>query len=101
MIENYITKIPPKYQKDVEAAASLLKNEGCTAVYLFGSLVTGHVHAESDIDLGIKGLEPRKFFSVYGKLATTLSNTIDLVDFDDDERFFTFLQSIDEVVKIA
>jgi predicted nucleotidyltransferase len=33
--------IPQKYRQDIDNAASLLKNEGCEAVFLFGSLVMG------------------------------------------------------------
>jgi predicted nucleotidyltransferase len=36
--------IPGKYQDDIKKAAILLKNEGCKAVYLFGSMVTGKIH---------------------------------------------------------
>jgi len=43
--------IPSKYKKDVETAASLLKDEGCQSIYLFGSLVTGKIHQNSDIDI--------------------------------------------------
>ena len=45
--------IPQKYKNDVEKAPSLLKSEGCEAVYLFGSLVTGNIRDDSDIDIGI------------------------------------------------
>ena len=45
--------IPKKYQKDIEIATNLLKDEGCKSVFLFGSLVTGKNHEFSDIDIGI------------------------------------------------
>jgi len=45
--------IPPKYQRDIEIAKNLLKNEGCKTVFLFGSMVTGKIHDKSDIDIGI------------------------------------------------
>jgi predicted nucleotidyltransferase len=48
--------IPAKYRKDIELATDLLKNEGCKNIYLFGSLITGKIHENSDIDIGIKGL---------------------------------------------
>ena len=92
--------IPPRYQKDIEIAANLLKNEGCQSVYLFGSLVTGKIHQNSDIDIGIKGLPPGKFFRVYAKLDNCLSNNIDLVDFDANYEFYELLSSLGEVVEI-
>jgi predicted nucleotidyltransferase len=93
--------IPPKYQKDVETAASLLKSEGCQSVYLFGSLVTGKIHPNSDIDIGIKGLPPEKFFRVYAKLDNNLLNEVDLIDFDENNQFYNLLNSLGEVIEIG
>jgi predicted nucleotidyltransferase len=93
--------IPAKYQKDIETAANLLKNEGCTAVYLFGSLVTGKIHEKSDIDIGIRGLPAKKFFRVYSNLDDNLSHRFDLVDFDENNDFYTLLNSLHEVIELA
>ena len=93
-------KIPYSYQKDIEKAATLLKNEGCKAIFLFGSLVTGKIHKNSDIDIGIIGLPPKKFFRVYANLDKELSNKIDLVDFDLNKDFYEMLNSIGEVIEI-
>jgi len=93
--------IPIGYQKDIEIAANLLKNEGCHSVYLFGSMVTGKIHENSDIDIGIKGLPPGKFFKVYAKLDHSLANEVDLVDFDANYKFFDLLSSLGEVVEIG
>jgi predicted nucleotidyltransferase len=94
-------KIPEKYQKDIETAANLLKNEGCAAVYLFGSMVTGNIRPNSDIDIGIKGLPPGEFFRVYSKLDNSLSNEVDLIDFDANEKFYNLLNSLGEVVQVG
>jgi len=93
--------IPQKYRKDVEAAANLLKNEGCQSVFLFGSLVTGKIRDDSDIDIGIKGLPEGKFLSLYGRLYFDFDNKIDLVDFDTNSDFYSMLNSIGEVVQIG
>ena len=93
--------IPLKYQNDIEIATNLLKTEGCESVYLFGSLVTGKTHRNSDIDIGIKGLPPGKFFNVYAKLDNCLSNNVDLVDFDANYKFYALLSSLGEVVEIG
>ena len=47
-------KIPDIYQRDIDVAVEFLKNEGCEAVYLFGSLVTGDFHESSDFNIWIK-----------------------------------------------
>jgi predicted nucleotidyltransferase len=93
--------IPSKYQKDIDIATNFLKNEGCQSIYLFGSLVTGKIHQNSDIDIGIKGLPPEKFIRVYAKLDNNVSNTIDLVDFDENDKFYNLLNSLGEIVEIG
>ena len=93
--------IPSNYQKDVEIAANFLKNEGCKSIFLFGSLITGKIHQNSDIDIGIRGLPPGKFFNVYAKLDNILSNNVDLVDFDANHKLYDLLHSLGEVVEIG
>jgi predicted nucleotidyltransferase len=93
--------IPQKYRQDIDNAASLLKNEGCEAVFLFGSLVTGKIREESDIDMGIKGLPREKFLHLYSKLYFDFDNKIDLVDFDENNDFYSLLDNLGEVVQIG
>jgi predicted nucleotidyltransferase len=93
--------IPSKYRKDIDIATNFLKNEGCQSIYLFGSLITGKIHQNSDIDIGIKGLPPEKFIRVYAKLDKNLSNNLDLVDFDENEEFYNLLNSLKEIVEIG
>ena len=93
--------IPQKYQKDIELAASLLKNEGCQAIYLFGSLVTGKNHNYSDIDIGIKGLPEGKYFEACAKVFFAVDNDIDIVDFDSNTDFFSLLNQQGELIEIG
>jgi predicted nucleotidyltransferase len=93
--------IPQKYQKDIENATNFLKNEGCEAVFLFGSLVTGNIHDDSDIDIGVKGLPSEKFLRLYGKLYFGFDNKIDLVDFDTNDDFYSMLYKLGEVIQIG
>jgi predicted nucleotidyltransferase len=95
-----LNKIPENYREDIKTAVNLLKNEGCTAVFLFGSMVTGKIHQNSDIDIGITGLHPKKFFKVYANLDKKLSNKVDLVDFDLCKDFYALLNNLGEVVEI-
>jgi predicted nucleotidyltransferase len=55
-----LSNIPEKYRLDIEKASICLKEEGCTAIFLFGSLVTGKYTNSSDIDYGII---PEKLYS--------------------------------------
>jgi len=75
--------------------------EGCKAVFLFGSMVTGKIHQNSDIDIGITGLHPKKFYSVSASLDRKLNNKIDLIDFDLNNDFYGLLNSLGEVVEIG
>jgi predicted nucleotidyltransferase len=93
--------IPPRYRQDIENATNLLKNEGCKEIFLFGSLVTGKIHDDTDIDIGIKGLPKGKFFEVYSRLYFDIENKIDLVDFDANTDFYSMLNRVGEVVQIG
>ena len=93
--------IPPRYQKDIEIATSLLKNAGCQSIYLFGSLVTGKNHEESDIDIGIKGLPAGKYFETCARVYFSMDNDVDIVDFDSNADFYSLLNNQGEVVEIG
>ena len=96
-----LENLPTNYQEDIKKAVSLLKNEGCRNVFLFGSMVTGKIHANSDIDIGISGLPPKSFFRVYANLDRALASNVDLVDFDLRKDFYAHLSSLGEVVEVG
>ena len=100
MSNNMQHKIPYKYQKDIDIATRLLKKEGCHSIYLFGSLITGKVHENSDIDIGIKGLPRKKLLEIRTKIFMETENNIDIVDFDFNNDFFIMLESLGEVIKL-
>ena len=78
-----------------------LHNAGCTESYLFGSYATGTADDNSDIDIGIKGMPPRNFFSVHSMLEDATGKSVDLVDFDEKPQFFMLLQQLGELRKIG
>lgn len=94
-------EIPVKYRQDIKNVTKLLKDEGCEAVYLFGSMVTGKINDNSDIDIGIKGFPKGKFFRLYSKVYFNFDSKIDLVDFDANDDFYLMLNKIGEIVKIG
>lgn len=96
-----LSVIPEKYRLDIEKAASCLKEEGCSAIFLFGSLVTGKYTALSDIDIGVMGLPPKKYIRTCTKLSNILENEFDLVDFDENEGLYNLLCSIGEIVEVG
>ena len=96
-----INELPKTYQDDINKALEILKNEGCNAIYLFGSLVNGSYHENSNINIGVSGLLPQKFFRVWADLDNTLLNEVELVDFDFENKKYVFLNSIGEVFKLV
>lgn len=54
-------ELPEIYEQDIRRAVEILKGAGCTHVYLFGSLRTGKVRDESDIDLAVRGCPKGEF----------------------------------------
>ena len=82
-------------------ATKILKDAGCTEVFLFGSQATGRAHAGSDVDLGVKGLPPRLFFRMHWELEDALEMPVDLVDFDFQKDFYELLHRIGELKKIG
>jgi predicted nucleotidyltransferase len=85
-------QFPEIYQKDIQRAVEILKQAGCTAVFLFGSLTTGKVHEGTDIDLAIRGCPKGKFFQLLGKLMLELNHPVDLVSLDRDDGFARYLE---------
>ena len=92
--------IPKSYERDIEIAVEFLKEEGCSEIYLFGSLLTDKPIKDSDIDIGIRGCPNKKFFRINSKLSDKLKHSVDLVDFDSEGDFFSMLDSIEEVIRI-
>ncbi len=50
-----------------------------STVILFGSSLGDEQNA-NDIDLGVKGIDPKRFFKFYAELFKKLSKPVDLVD---------------------
>ncbi len=78
-------------RKDIETAARILREEGATEVYVFGSAAHGKMRPDSDIDLAIRGLPPEKFFPTIGKVGRSISHLFDLVDLDDENPFTEYI----------
>ena len=87
--------------ENLSKATDLLKKAGCTEIYLFGQQATGRANANSDIDLGVKGLPPRLFFRMHSNLEEALKMPVDLVDFDCQTDFFALLKRVGELKKIG
>ncbi len=57
-----------------------------SAIFLFGSSIEKDSEF-NDIDLGVKGLQPRLFFKFYAELIKHLSKPVDLLDLSQKSLF--------------
>ena len=66
-------------------------------VLLFGSSVEQGKDA-NDIDLGVRGLEPKLFFKFYAELVKQLSKPVDLVDLSQKSLFNDLIEETGVVI---
>lgn len=99
MIEK--ARLSKSYQKNIRRAAEILKEAGCTAIFLFGSLASGNAGAKSDIDLAVRGCPKGKFFHLLGRLLLELDYPVDLVNLDRRDAFARYLEREGELVQIG
>ena len=94
--------LPPIYQQDLQRAVQILKEAGCTQVYLFGSHASGKADEQSDFDLAVQGCPPGQFFRLVGRLYMEVDTMIDLVDLDNEnDPFARRLSASEEIVPVA
>ena len=94
--------VPKEYMRDIETAVSILKSEKCSEIYIFGSLAAGEpFHENTDIDIAARGIPKERFFSVYGRLLTSLGHPVDLVDLDGDTPFSRMLVARGGLLRVA
>ena len=93
--------LPVTYQKDIDRAVEMLKQAGCTQVFLFGSLAGGKISGGSDIDLAIRGCPKGSFFHLLGKLLLELDHPVDLVSLDRQDAFARYLEQEGGLLQIG
>ena len=73
-------------EKDRMVISRVAREYGVQKVLLFGSAADPEREAE-DIDLGVMGIEPERFFDFYGDLMLGLAKPVDVVDLSFDTKF--------------
>jgi uncharacterized protein len=71
---------------DEEIIIQLAREYRASCVILFGSSL-GDPQEANDIDLGVKGIDPKRFFDFYGELYMRLTKPVDIVDLTDSTLF--------------
>ena len=84
-----INNLPYSYQEDIKKAIQILKDNGATEIFIFGSIAKGNINENSDIDIAIKGIHAKDFYRVASVLMFELENKFDLIDLDDKENRFS------------
>lgn len=73
-------------EKDKNIIIKLAKKYNVSTIFLFGSAIK-QSEESNDIDVGVKGIEPRLFFKFYSELYKLLSKPVDLVDLSNRSLF--------------
>jgi predicted nucleotidyltransferase len=93
--------VPERFREDISRAVQILKEEGCTEIFLFGSGAAGKVGDGSDIDLAIRGCPRGHFFHLLGRLLWELDRPVDLVNLDTQDAFAQYLQQEGELLQVG
>jgi predicted nucleotidyltransferase len=78
-------------EKDRDTITEIAREYRVAKVVLFGSSIAGDRESH-DIDLGVKGIEPRLFFRFYGQLMKRLSKPVDVVDLSQHTLFTELIE---------
>ena len=85
----------------VRQAATTLRREGATQVFVFGSAARGGARAGSDVDLAVAGLPPGRFYRAVGVARRVLRREVDLVDLDEGGPFAEYLMASGEMLHVG
>jgi predicted nucleotidyltransferase len=79
-------------KEEIGKAAAALRAAGAREVYLFGSAARGNLRENSDIDMAVSGLPPKRFFHAMGEVSRIFNRSLDLIDLDEDNPFTRYLK---------
>lgn len=91
----------PDTQQLVSAAVAILREEGATEVYLFGTHARGRADAGSDLDLAVAGLAPGRYYAVIARLMAALRTDVDLHRLEDRSPLISYLEKRGELKRVA
>jgi uncharacterized protein len=61
-------------------AALVLRREfDVEAVWLFGSLLSGPLHDDFDVDMAVRGLPPNRYYAALARVSDIVGGSVDLV----------------------
>lgn len=84
-------------EKDKNIILQYAKKYNVAAVFLFGSSLEKDKES-NDIDIAVKGIEPRLFFKFYAELFKRLSKPVDLIDLSRKTLFNNLVEETGEKI---
>lgn len=96
-----LKKIPEEFEFDLRRAIEILQDEGCSEIFLFGSLVEGKGHRKSDLDIAIRGCPRGRLYRIMGRLMLELQHHFDIIRLDSADPFARHLEKEGKLIKIA
>ena len=84
-------------EKDKSIIVQYAKKFNVAAVFLFGSSLEKDKES-NDIDIAVKGIEPRLFFKFYAVLFKHLSKPVDLIDLSKKTLFNSLVEETGEKI---
>lgn len=94
-------QLSTEFETALNIAIRILKEAGGTEIYLFGSNADGTAGDDSDLDIAVRGIPAKKFFSVYGRLLMELTVPVDLLTLDQGGDFAEYLQVSGSLKRVA
>ncbi len=94
--------VSDELKRAIERAAAELKAYGAREVYVFGSVASGRIRADSDVDFAVVGLPDEVFFRAMGRAHIALGiRELDLIPLDDDTPFTRYLREENGLIRVA
>ncbi|MBI5740917.1 MAG: nucleotidyltransferase domain-containing protein [Nitrospirae bacterium] len=84
-------------EKDKNIILQFAEKYNVAAVFLFGSSLEKD-RESNDIDIAVKGIEPRLFFKFYAELFKHLSKPVDLIDLSKKTLFNSLVEETGEKI---
>lgn len=102
MVEKKLLQnVPETHRRSLQRAVEILQQAGCAQIFLFGSLATGQIATDSDIDLAVRGCPKGQFFHLLGQLILELDHPVDLISLDNQDTFARYLEQEGELIRVG
>lgn len=85
----------------VRELADILRRQGATEVYLFGSRARGDHRPDSDIDLAMRGIPPERYYSTIGRLMDVSPIAVDVIDLDDKGHVMDLIRRTGDFIRVG